>query len=602
MIQLIRLKWSNWFSYGRDNEIHFTRDTLCQILGDNGAGKSSIPLILEEVLYNKNSKKIRKADILNRNTEDKFYSAELDFSVDEIQYKLNVERRSTLKVKLFKDGEDISSHTTTNTYKTVESILGVGFDVFTQLIYQSTSSSLNFLTSTDATRKKFLSDLFQLDKYQKLGTHFSVLHSTEATNVSQMKAVIESLKKDIEPTRNTIEPRMELDETIVDESEVAKLQVQIRDAEKEKANLNQTNRLIEVNNRNIVILENLEKIDVSDLPTEEKDEEEHAVTIRVTEARIKDSQAQIAKMEALGPVCPTCDQDIDEARVAKILEEEKRGVEENKEFLGKEKTELFLARQHNKKVAQRLEHEKKVEEIKGKIDTTLDKNPRNLRYYNDIIDKCQKKIDGIQEKKKKISDYNRRAETHNAKMEVFEDMLETREKSLESSTKRLEGYVSKATNLEILKKVFGNSGLLAYKIENLTFHLHELINSYLVKLSGGRFTLAFKAEKDKLNVTLTDEGKEINIQALSSGELARVNCATLLGIRSLLDSISNARINLLILDEVINVLDVEGRQTLVEILWEEPMNTFLVSHAWTHPLLQKLEVRKENGFSTVNYD
>ena len=58
MITLKKLKWSNCFSYGPDNELDLADNTVTQIIGTNGMGKSSIPLIIEEVLYNKNSKGI----------------------------------------------------------------------------------------------------------------------------------------------------------------------------------------------------------------------------------------------------------------------------------------------------------------------------------------------------------------------------------------------------------------------------------------------------------------------------------------------------------------------------------------------------------------
>ena len=65
MITLKTLKWDNCFSYGKDNSINLNNSTLTQLVGTNGMGKSSIPLIIEEVLYNKNSKGIKKADIPN---------------------------------------------------------------------------------------------------------------------------------------------------------------------------------------------------------------------------------------------------------------------------------------------------------------------------------------------------------------------------------------------------------------------------------------------------------------------------------------------------------------------------------------------------------
>ena len=59
MITLQKLKWSNCFSYGSDNELDLSSNTVTQLVGTNGMGKSSIPLIIEEALYNKNSKELK---------------------------------------------------------------------------------------------------------------------------------------------------------------------------------------------------------------------------------------------------------------------------------------------------------------------------------------------------------------------------------------------------------------------------------------------------------------------------------------------------------------------------------------------------------------
>jgi len=88
----------------------------------------------------------------------------------------------------------------------------------------------------------------------------------------------------------------------------------------------------------------------------------------------------------------------------------------------------------------------------------------------------------------------------------------------------------KNTYLEVLKKAFSTNGLLAYKIESLVKDLEELANKYLAELSDGRFNLQFVINNDKLNVEVDDNGKAVEILALSSGELARVNIATLIAI------------------------------------------------------------------------
>ena len=127
-------------------------------------GKSSVPLILEEVLFNKNSKNIKKKEIQNRFI-NKGYWINLKFDVDENNYELDVTRKAGIKCKLYENGKDISSHTATNTYKTVQKLLGLDFKTFTQLVYQNTNASLQFLTATDTNRKKFLIELLKLEEY-----------------------------------------------------------------------------------------------------------------------------------------------------------------------------------------------------------------------------------------------------------------------------------------------------------------------------------------------------------------------------------------------------------------------------------------------------
>ena len=45
----------------------------------------------------------------------------------------------------------------------------------------------------------------------------------------------------------------------------------------------------------------------------------------------------------------------------------------------------------------------------------------------------------------------------------------------------------------------------------------------------------------------------------------------------------------------------QEKKKMVEILLgEENLNTYIVSHGWTHPLLSKIEVIKENEISRLD--
>ena len=194
MIILQKLKWDNCFSYGAGNEIDLSESTLTQLVGTNGVGKSSIPLILEEVLFNKNSKNVKKADIANRYVNNG-YNISLSFTVDSSEYVISVNRKSALKCKLTKNGEDISSHTASNTYKTLGDILGIDFKTFSQLVYQNTNASLQFLTATDTNRKKFLIDLLKLDDYVAYFETFKEAVRVASTTITSEQAKIATIEK-----------------------------------------------------------------------------------------------------------------------------------------------------------------------------------------------------------------------------------------------------------------------------------------------------------------------------------------------------------------------------------------------------------------------
>ena len=189
---------------------------------------------------------------------------------------------------------------------------------------------------------------------------------------------------------------------------------------------------------------------------------------------------------------------------------------------------------------------------------------------------------------------------HNAKVDSIKEQTQQFTKELEEHSKELEVVEEQMGLLEVLKKAFSTNGLLAYKIENSVKDLESLTNTYLAELSDGRFQLEFSLHNDKLNIVIIDNGKSIDITALSAGELARVTTSTLLAIRKLMSSLSKCRLNILFLDEAIDNLDTFGKEKLVEVLLsEEYLNTFLISHGYTHPLISKILVIKEEGVSRL---
>jgi DNA repair exonuclease SbcCD ATPase subunit len=600
MIILKSLKWSNCFSYGNDNSLNLEKDLIVQLVGTNGTGKSSIPLLIEEALFNKNSKGIKKVDIVNRSNKDNGYSISLDFSVDSREYSISVDRKSSIKVVLICEGEDISSHTATNTFKSIENVIGMDFKTFSQLVYQSTTSSLQFLTATDTNRKKFLIELLNLDNYLTLFDNFKTAHKEASNEVSEIRGGIETINSWIStnPIKSTTKKEL------VEVPEAPENIISARALVQEKlSNILEINTKININNQYKSQLSELSANELTrevKLPEGIRELNEEFTSLKTI---IAQANTVLRKIESLGDSCPTCLQDIDSDKTKELVDEQRNTVS----ISTKRTSELQnLVVNLKKQLQDYTKHQstiEKFEKLSSLIDNKLPSKTEDKLELEEQINKFTAEISEKQSEIRDISSQNNEITKFNTELDYLVKQVKEFKLKMLSEESKLKKTNDVYANLEVLKKAFSTNGLVAYKIENLVKDLEDLVNQYLAELSDGRFGLEFVVNNDKLNVVISDEGRDIDILALSSGELARVNTSTLLAIRKLMNTLSKSRINVLFLDEVIGVLDDEGREKLIEVLLKEhDLNTFLVSHGWSHPLLTKINVVKNNKISRLEND
>ena len=597
MITLKKLQWSNCFSYGPDNEIDLDDTTVTQIIGTNGMGKSSIPLIIEEALYNKNSKGIKKADIPNRYINDG-YSITLSFTKDEDEYEIDITRKSGIKVKLLKNGEDISSHTATNTYKSIQELIGVDFKTFSQIVYQNTNASLQFLTATDTNRKKFLIDLLHLDNYVALFETFKASAKTSALQIAKLTGEVEMVEKwlasnDLKDT--TILPMINLEiETGNDEEDLRSLSLEL-------LNISEKNKKISTNNTYKDLLSKINIDEVQRLPPIQRESydtlQAEVGALRGTHSFLK---KEIDKLEATPDVCSSCGQNIPKESFTDLLASYAKDLVDTQRRLNSTTKLVQEIKANNRELDRREKLEAEWRELYRSVDNSLPSEVIEKEDLQKQISEVSLRIKEAKEKIDEITKENERRTLSNNRISIIQAQRDSFLEKLNNAQERLSEVETLNSNLEVLKKAFSTNGLIAYKIENLVKELEELTNTYLAELSDGRFTLQFIVVNDKLNVQVTDNENVVDILALSSGELARVNTATLLAIRKLMSSISKSRLNVLFLDEVTNVLDDAGREKLVEVLLKEELNTYVVSHGWTHPLLEKVEVVKNGNVSSLD--
>ena len=603
MITLHKLKWSNCFSYGDNNEIDLSAHPITQLVGTNGAGKTSIPIIIQEALFGKNIKGIKKADIVNRYTGKNEYSINLIFQKYDTMYEINLYRKNAkLTLTLTENNEDISSHTAVETYKTISKIIGFSdFKMVSQLLYQSSNSNLEFLTATDANRKKFLVSLLNLVKYTAIHETFKEVLKDINSDVTSFQAKLDQtqswldtyLNKDLTPKEYLEE--LEVDQSVLDD--IIKLQNDLD-------NIKEINKDIVQNNTLRKQLLSCEYDPAKVMPEYSQEvynqlvQEKGSITAQGTAA--KNKKASVSHLDGV-KTCPTCKQDLDTESIHAIIEEADTTMESCRVKLSEVNqriTSLNIAKTE-------IEKQDKLAEDFIRLNKEVDHDkPINTLDVNDLsaeIESKQSSVNKIKAEQRKITLHNRDVAAHNSEIETIKKQIVEFQASLETNKKLLDQSKEEQAYVTILRDAFSSNGLLSYKIESSVKILEEAINEYLQEFSF--FRIVFNLEKEKLNVDIiSDTGEILNIETLSTGELARVNISTVLAIRKVMASFSETNINFLFLDEIVGTLDDMGKEKLSEVLLKENLNTFIVSHESTHPLIPKVFVEKKNNISTLSQE
>ena len=604
-IKLKTLSFSNLFSYGKDNIIHFDANRITQLTAPNGSGKTSIALILQEVLFNKNIKSIKKNDLLNRWGNQKTWEASLSFEIDGVPYTMETKRTgASTKVRLSKEGIDISDHKILDTYKKLHSLLGLDFEIFSQLTYQSSVDLLDFLKATDTNRKKFLINLFNLEKYVQIGESLKLKYNNTDKDVAKISGELKSIQ-DFLATTEIPEKQAEQPLPFIDES----LQQRIGVLNGELENHDKDCKKIDQNNMYIAERDSLSF--KMDLPVPEQFKNAQLLQEQKESLLLTQNNLSSMKKELRGiddrDTCPTCGQAIDNQKAVvlknnlqnKIYQQEgnivvySKNINELEEELRKNQSAHRVYEQ-NKRMIERFETLTQLIDFKLPIehpDADVIRNEKNMiqeSYQNQKI------------QYDKIINFNKQVGVNNAKIEALEEQ-KANFLNRQNVVKNDKISLSKSlNNLNILKKAFSTSGIVAFKLENLTKELQNAINHYLSLLSDGQFQIRFTLDKEKLNIVVINNGETTPIETVSGGEFSRIQTAILLAIRNLLSKLGGSSINLLFLDEITGVLDEEGKEKLIEVLKQEDnMNVFLISHDFTHPLVDKVHIIKDKNISTV---
>lgn len=608
-VTLKKLWFDNMFSYGENNFIDLEKSRITQLTAPNGSGKSSIAMIIQEALYNKNVKGIKKGDILNRWSKKKSWKVKLQFAQNlgdtEVTYEVQVTRTGAqTKVQLWEDGVDITEHKVLDTYKKIQEVIGTDFEVFSQLTYQSSTDLLEFLKATDANRKKFLINLFNLEKYIAIGEKVKSRAGTVDRELVKLQGELKSIEDFLSVT-DIPEKKVEVFVPAVDQT----LQQEIGVLQTELNNLHSTNKKIDSNKLYIEERNGLDFQSGLHEPAEFEFWDEYQTLkqdLMMLKRDIGQLEGDISNIK-VSDTCPACGQTIDTSHLEKLKADLKDQLDEKTTLhlegmtkATKWSNEIKVIDEKKKEYFDNKRKIERFETLTQLIDHNLPTEHLDAQDIQAHIDTLTQKFTIQDELAFEALEHNKSVGIHNARVDALIDQkndFSNRQNNVKSDTLTKSNQIN---SLNILKKAFSTSGIVAFKLENLTKELEVSINHYLSLLSDGQFQVEFKLDKEKLNISVINNGIATPIETVSGGEFSRIQTSILLAIRSLLSKLGGSSINLLFLDEITGVLDDEGKDKLIEVLQSEPnLNVFLISHDFTHPLIDKISIVKEDNISAI---
>jgi DNA repair exonuclease SbcCD ATPase subunit len=552
-MRIKKIEWRNFSSYGnRKQEIEFGEEAcLYQVVGENGAGKSSISQVITFGLYGKlEGKKLK--DIPNRINGNAWVMITLESNGSEIVVERGLEPNL---FRLYINGieYDQAGVRSVQDYLS-EDILGIPYYVFNNTISLSINDFKSFIKMSSQDKRSIIDKIF--------GFHV----------LNQMRDLLKEENRKIRDTMENLSGRLSSVESTIQSSlnEMENLANQIEQESTSKK---------EELQKSLETFESLQKI--HNEKTEEFREIESDLQSEITSTnrlviesrtRLQEIQKKVKLYEL--DQCPTCQSSLDSEFHHCI----KDGLIADQSSVSTqlEESNTLLASLRDKEREMSVT-KREISDKGRKIEIKINEIRRDLKVLNESsndvqLQSLQRIVDNLQSEREKM-------ETETFKNQEKNNWLKT------------------------LDEILGEKGVKQMAIRTIL----PSLNSEILELLG-KMHLDYQVIFDEeFNATIYHMGVEIPTQTLSTGEMKKVDFVVLIAIMKLM-KMKFSSINLLFLDELFSSVDPDGVHSILRILRsvckELGLNIFVINHApMPHEIFDwKLEVAKANNFSSISID
>lgn len=563
------IRWRNFLSTGNDwTEVTLNEARTTLIIGENGAGKSTILDAICFALFGKPFRKITKPQLLN-SVNNKGLLVEVTFTTGKDKFVIT----RGMKPNVFlieKNGELINQDASMRDYQEVleKYILKLNHKSFCQIIMLGSASFVPFMQLPAAHRREIIEDMLDI----------------------QIFTTMNLLLKDRIATNNR-----------------AILDVDYRqDLTTEKISMHEEHLRSILNNSKEMIDENVKRIASLQLDIDSEKaiiEEQRAVqssllfhTVEYEKLVKKTSEMDILKNKLNDKIsrlnteteffrehdnCPTCHQIIDDNFKRDAINTNLSSIQETA-------AGVELIQQKYNETNQTVIWIKKV--LQQLADINVDINIRSNK-----IKSFEKSVNDINEQIEKINKKNTEYSSDNKTLKLLE-------KDLHKISSEKKSLFEDREIHKLCASILKDSGIKSRIIKQYIPIINKLINKYLAAMD---FFVQFEIDEN-FNETIKSRFRDVfSYSSFSEGEKSKIDLALLFTWRTISKLRNSSSTNILILDEVFDgSLDAGSSDELLKILIElsNDSNIIVISHK-TDQLLDKFErvirFEKKNNFSRI---
>ena len=551
----------------RFTEVKLDKSPTTLIIGENGAGKSTILDAICFALFNKPFRNVNKPQLLNSINQSKCV-VEVEFSIGNKQYKIVRGIKPTI-FEIYLNGELLNQDAASKDYQKYleDHVLKLNFKSFTQVVILGSAAFVPFMQLSAASRRDIIEDLLDISV-------FSTMNDVLKEKISAIKSDISTIETSITLTKSKIAIQQEYVSNLETDKQKRIEDVQKRILES-TAEISQLTARVSSKKKETSSLEStiLDAKEKRDKRTKMED------LLRKLADKIKNQEKSITFYEQ-HEVCPTCNQTMDEQHRHNTIDSHNVTIEEVQKAITTLTEELETV-------------EARLDEIIA-VEEKISQCKENIIELNTNIIAVQSYIQKLNEDLNKDTSAGANIQEEKAKIKVLAQEI------VDLSKQKYDAVEEKNYH-DLASLLLKDTGIKTKIIKQYLPVMNKIINKYLQSMD---FFVHFELD-EAFNETIKSRHRdEFTYASFSEGEKQRIDLALLFAWRTIAKMKNSANTNLLMLDEVFDSsLDSGGADLLYQILGtlDNDINTFVISHRdlMFDKFRSVIKFHKVNNFSEI---